>query len=258
MKSTDSCQGAPSLPAAQLLFLKSPSQTEKFDLWPHFEDFAPAQLVHELRFSFLCRILSSSSITPQSLSTMSSLDQVVKSLDLASDHMWKITLDKPAFDTLKTKCSWLSAQVAVHHALQNTVTHLLGPDGSIPVPQGHLTKFINAAYGSLEDVNHQNRSRLGQIRKLGCVPFLLIASTYTPLDIFKMNRTEFDYLMENVDKYLNFNYPSWRWIFRKEIQMALAAMSGLEHVAPLRKSVLASSKLKIRNADVIRISRAGV
>ena len=205
-------------------------------------------------------MVSSSSITPQSLSTMSSLDQVVESLDLASEHMWKITLNKPAFDTLKRKCSWLSAQAAVHHALQNTVTHLLGPDSSTPLPnnQGRLTKFIETAYGSWAHVNQANQSRLGQIRNLDCVPFLFIAVSYTPLDIFKMHRTEFDYLMENVDNYLNSKYPSRRWIFRKEIQMALAATSGLEHVAQLRKSVLASSKLKIQTADVVRISRPGV
>jgi hypothetical protein len=188
---------------------------------------------------------------------MSSLDQVVKSLDLASEHMWKITLDKPAFDTLKRKCSWLSAQVAVHHALQNTVTHLLGPDSSTPLPntQARLTKFIDSVYRSWE---YANEPRVGQIRNLGCESFLLIAVSYTPLDISKMSRTEFDYLMKNVDKYSNSNHPSRRWIFRKEIQMTLAEMSGLEHVAQFRKSVLALSKPKIRNADVIRISRPGV
>jgi SpoVK/Ycf46/Vps4 family AAA+-type ATPase len=36
--------------------------------------------------------------------------------------------------------------------------------------------------------------------------------------------------------------------------MVLAAMSGLGHVAQLRKSVLALSKLKIRNTNVVRIS----
>jgi hypothetical protein len=171
--------------------------------------------------------------------------------------MWKITLDKPAFETLKKKCSWLSAQVAVLHALQNTVTHLLGPDSSTPLPntQARLTKFIDSVYGSWE---HANQSRVDQIRNLGCESFLLIAVSYTPLDISKMGRTEFDYLMENIDKYSNPNYLSRRWIFRKEIQMTLAEMSGLEHVAQFRKSVLALSKLKIRNADVIRVSRPGV
>ena len=77
------------------------------------------------------------------LSIMSSLKQVVKSLDLTSEHMWEITLDKTAFDILKRKCSRLSAQVAVHHALQNTVTHLLESDSSTPLPnaQARLTKF---------------------------------------------------------------------------------------------------------------------
>jgi hypothetical protein len=103
-------------------------------------------------------------------------------------------------------------------------------------------------------MNEASQSRLDRIRNLDCVPFLLIALSYTPLDIFKMHRTEFNYLMENVDKYLNSKYPSRRWIFRLEIQMVLAAISGQEHIAQLRKSVLAVSKLKIRNTNVVRIS----
>jgi hypothetical protein len=186
---------------------------------------------------------------------MEPLEQVVKDLDRASEHMWNITLGKPAFDTLKKKCLQLSAQVGVHHALQNTMTHLLGPNSSAPLPYARLTKFIDSVYGSWEYVN---QPRVGQIRNLGCESFLLIAVSYTPLDISKMSRTEFDYLIENVDKFSNSKHPSRRWIFRKEIQMALAEMSGLEHAAQFRKSVLALSKLKIRNADVIRVSRRGV
>jgi hypothetical protein len=40
--------------------------------------------------------------------------------------------------------------------------------------------------------------------------------------------------------------------------MTLAEMSGLEYITQFRKSVLALSKLKIRNADVIRVSRPRV
>jgi hypothetical protein len=40
--------------------------------------------------------------------------------------------------------------------------------------------------------------------------------------------------------------------------MALAVISSLKYIALLRKSILTSSKLKSRNADMIRISRARV
>lgn len=40
--------------------------------------------------------------------------------------------------------------------------------------------------------------------------------------------------------------------------MTLAEISGLEYVTQFGKSVLALSKLKIRNTDVIRVLRPGV
>ena len=179
---------------------------------------------------------------------MSSLEQLTKSLSLASEHVWEINIDKSAFDTLKRKCSLLSAQIAVHHALQNTVTHLLGPDSSTALPstQGRLTKFIDVVYGNWDHLSETNRSKLQQIRNLDCEPFLLITVSYTPLDIFKMHRTEFQYLMENVEKYLDSKCLSRRWIFRREIQMALATMCNLQHVGSLRKRVLVPSKLKFK------------
>ena len=187
---------------------------------------------------------------------MSTFEQVLASIDLASEHTWNISLDRSAFQILKGKCSRLSAQIAVHHALQNTMTQLLGPDSSTPLPnaQGRLTKFIDTVYRDRDNVNQNNQPRLAQIRKLDCEPFLFVAISYTPLDIFKMHRTEFDCLLENVDEFLKRNCSS-RWIFRKEIQMALAATSDQENVGPLRKSMPNQRHRSTRGAAWLGSSR---
>jgi hypothetical protein len=62
-----------------------------------------------------------------------------------------------------------------------------------------------------------------------------------------MHRTEFDYLVGNALKYWHVKDLPPRWIFRKEIQLAIAGKVDLEEAADFRRSPYSSmhSKTKI-------------
>ncbi|KAG9229066.1 hypothetical protein BJ875DRAFT_475856 [Amylocarpus encephaloides] len=69
--------------------------------------------------------------------------------------------------------------------------------------------------------------------------FLFIAVSYTPLDITKMHRTEFDYLVGNASKFLQVRDLPPKWVFRKEIQIAVAGKADVEKAASFRRKYYA-------------------
>jgi len=170
---------------------------------------------------------------------MSTGEWIFEELDLIGRRLWEISLDSSAFNTLKKKTSRLSAQIAVHQALENAASQLLEPQGSRPLPntQGRLSKFLDTLYGSTDNTGTTTESRWQKIRSLDCATFLFIAVSYTPLEISKMHRTEFEYLIENAQKYLQVKSLPPRWMFRREIQMALAGKAELENIAQFKKGV---------------------
>jgi hypothetical protein len=169
---------------------------------------------------------------------MHTVEWVFEELDLIAEHMWDISLDNSAFSSLKTKILKLSAQIAVHHALENTVTQLRDfGASSLTNAQSRIGKFLEALYGGSDCPNSSDESRWEKLRSLDCETFLLIAASYTPLDIAKMHRTEFDYLIENAPKYLHTQRPPPRWMFRKEFQMAVAAKAELAGMTQFKRSM---------------------
>jgi len=163
--------------------------------------------------------------------------QLLQDLDRISQQVWEICLDDSTFDALRRKSSWLSAQIAVHYALQRTAEQLHEPQNNsfLPVFQGRLSKFIDTVYGT-SDNNPPNETRWQKLRELECTTFLFIAISYTPLDLSKLSRIEFEYLLENAAKYLQVKDLPPRWLFRKEIQVAIAAKADLENISSFRKS----------------------
>jgi hypothetical protein len=169
---------------------------------------------------------------------MSALKQVSESLDLLSRRVWDIWIGDPAYFTLSQKVSRLSAQLAVHHVLRNTIQHLTTQESVIGIPnsRSRLSRFIENAYEKLEYKGRTNEQRWERLRHLDCDAFLLLAVSYTPLDISKMHRTEFDYLVENATQFLQVEALSPRWIFHKDIQLVIAAKVELQGAAEFRKS----------------------
>jgi hypothetical protein len=163
------------------------------------------------------------------------VDQLIQALDKASEQLWETSLDDPAFEILKARCSRLSAQVAVHHALQKTARLILkSPKVSLPNAQSRICKFFDALYSG-EKTNSTLESRWQQLRDLDCKTFLFIAVSYTPLDITKMSRTEFEYLVRNATKYIGTRSLPLDWIFRKEIQLAIVEKSDLPDIRLFKK-----------------------
>lgn len=173
---------------------------------------------------------------------MATTEQLLQDLDSISQRMWDISLDSSAFEPLKKKISTLSAQIAVHHALDNTASQLLEKKGPSTLPiQSRLSKFIETLYRASENLSSTNKSRWQELRSIDCESFLFIAMSYTPLDISKMHRAEFEYLVQHVPKYLQNKELPVRWMFRREVQVALAEKAELENIAQFKKSELSST-----------------
>jgi hypothetical protein len=170
---------------------------------------------------------------------MSAVERVSEGLDLLSQRVWDIRIDDAAFPTLTQKVSRLLAQLSVQHVLQNTVRHLLTQQSvtGLPNTQSRLSKFIENAYGKPDNASKANELRWQRLRNLDCEAFLLLAVSYTPLDISKMHRTEFNYLVENATNFLQVEALSPKWIFHKDIQLAIAAKVELQDAAEFRKSL---------------------
>jgi hypothetical protein len=177
---------------------------------------------------------------------MSTNVQLIQHLDQISEHLWNIDLDDSVFEELKKKCSLVSAQLAVHHALQRTVSHVARHGQSLPVAQSRVCKFFDSLYGNDENGKLSLGSKWQKLRDIDCRTFLLIAVSYTPLEISKMGRVEFDYLVQNAPKYSDMGLLPPEWIFRKEIQLALAEKSDLANLRIFKKRIFIHCLYPIR------------
>jgi hypothetical protein len=177
---------------------------------------------------------------------MSTNKQLLQHLDQISERLWNINLDDSTFEEVKKKFSLLSAQLAVHQALQRTVSHLAQHGQSLPLFfANRICKFLDSLYGDDKNGNSSLDLRRQELRNLDCYTFLLIAVSYTPLEIAKMARVEFEYLVQNTLKYSDMLSPGW--IFRKEIQVALAEKSDLVNLRKFKKRIIDSAVLPYRN-----------
>lgn len=172
---------------------------------------------------------------------MSAVTQIFEALDAISRRIWDVSLDDSASDTIRQKASMLSMQVAVHQALGSTARQLSQPQDSTGLlnAQSRVGKFMDAVYGKPD--SDKNEARWQKLRDMDCVTFLFIGVSYTPLDIIKMHRTEFDYLASNVKKFQQVKALPPKWIFRKEIQVAVAGKADLVGATDFRRSTYVSS-----------------
>ena len=167
---------------------------------------------------------------------MSVVEQMFEDLDALSQRMWHVSLDYSASATLREKVSRLSTQLAVHQALEDTACHLIQPGDSAGLlnAQSRVGKFIDAVYGKPD--RDKNEARWQKLRAMDCTTFLFIGVSYTPLDIIKMHKMEFNYLVDNIAKFLQVRVLPHRWVFRKEIQVAVAAKAELKEANDFRRS----------------------
>ncbi|KND87034.1 hypothetical protein TOPH_08332, partial [Tolypocladium ophioglossoides CBS 100239] len=148
--------------------------------------------------------------------------------------IWDVSGD-PDFATLSEKVSSLHAEIAVHRALELTAQNLQKPT-PLPNAQSRLSKFIDAVYGSGDG---KKEERLQKLRNFPHEGFIFVSISYTPLDITKMSRTEFECLIQTVPVYLRRRNLPQRWIFRDEIQVSLAGKASLKSAAEFRKGYYA-------------------
>jgi hypothetical protein len=154
-------------------------------------------------------------------------------IDLISERLWDISLDKQSFEILRQKVKLLSKQIAVHHTLELTASQLLAPQPSLAaVHESRLSKFMDTVYGDSVDTSDERWSKL---RSVDCQTFLYIAISYTPLEVSKMHREEFKYLLECTSRYLRSKIVPPRWLFSRGIQMTLAGRAHISSTTNLRK-----------------------
>ena len=176
---------------------------------------------------------------------MSVVKQMIDRLDAICQQIWDNSLDDPAFDILRQKSLILSAQIAVHQVLQNTAQQLLEPQHSAV-----LSRILNIDWASSwmfcteNQTMKKNEARWQKLRDMDSATFLFIAVSYTPLDITKMHRTEFDYLVGNASKFLQVRDLPPKWVFRKEIQIAVAGKADVEKAATFRTCSYSSARSK--------------
>jgi hypothetical protein len=80
--------------------------------------------------------------------------------------------------------------------------------------------------------------------------------SYTPLEIIKMYRIEFDYLVGSASKFFHLRALPPKWVFRKEIQIAIAGKADLEEAANFRRSSYSSMRSKKTTSNAARILRS--
>lgn len=181
--------------------------------------------------------------------------EIIESLDRVKQQVWDDSLDDFAFDTLKLKILKLSAQVRVHQVLQNTARYLREPDQHPTFPSIHprLVKFFDTVFRKPD--SERNEVRWEKLRAMNCATFLFIAVSYTPLDITKMSRTEFNYLESNASTFLSKSELSPRWVFRTDIRLLIAEKADLENKesTEFRMSAYSSLYSKTTRSNMARI-----
>ncbi|OJD15994.1 hypothetical protein ACJ73_08922 [Blastomyces percursus] len=165
---------------------------------------------------------------------MASPEEIITQIDGVTERICEVDLDDSAFSKLKDKIACLSARTAVYHSLERPAKHLRNTS-PLPHGNGRFSKFLEALYGKQTKANSAHTLRWQKLRDLSCEPLLLIAIAYTPLDITKMGRVEFECLMNYIEPYLHARPLPEEWIFRREIQMAIAASSDLENISEFRQ-----------------------
>lgn len=166
---------------------------------------------------------------------MYNAEWMFEQLGLIKKHLWNINLDNSVFSRLKTEISELSA---VHHTLESTVRQLHESGAStLTNPQNRIEKFLEALFGASHQPSSANKPRWERLRSMDHETFLLIAASYTPLDVTKMPQTEFRFLIENASEYLHMKPLSPRWMFAREVQMAVAAKAELAGMEQFKRSL---------------------
>ncbi|KJZ70778.1 hypothetical protein HIM_09828 [Hirsutella minnesotensis 3608] len=159
--------------------------------------------------------------------------KILDHLDRISDMIPDMRADAD-FATLSDKVMSLYTALAVYRSLEITAQNL--QNSVLPHAQSRLSKFMDAVYGP-GDVKKEER--LQKLRSFRHEDFIFVSISYTPLDITKMSRAEFDCLVETVPVYLPRRDLPARWIFRDEIQVSIASKASLRNAAEFRKGYYA-------------------
>jgi hypothetical protein len=107
-----------------------------------------------------------------------------------------------------------------------------------------IEKFLKMVYEGEKYPNAVEESRWASLRALDHETFLLIAASYNPTDVIKLNEAEFESLLTIAPRYLS-ELPA-KWLFRKEFQCAVAVHAELGGMAKFKRGM----QVYLSNADL--------
>lgn len=156
---------------------------------------------------------------------------IIDQLRTIPDALFEVNGDD-IFTTLAERLSTLQAEVAVHRALGATLRILQGA-APLTGAQTRLCKFMDAVYTPAKDMKKEERFQ--KLQSFAHEEFILVCISYTPVDLVKMSRNEFDCLLRLVSPFVRRKDFPRRWIFREEFQVSIATKAGLKRAAEFRK-----------------------
>ncbi|CZT07028.1 uncharacterized protein RAG0_12619 [Rhynchosporium agropyri] len=156
---------------------------------------------------------------------MSVFEQILKGLDLISEQLWEDDLDDVALETLAKKTLKVSAQISVLQTLLSTSRGLLASEDS-PGPKTALTRLSKVYKATFVKPSGKFEERWQKLRDIDCETFLFIAISYTDLELTKLNRIEFDYLIDAAREFRTRKQLPSNWMFRRRIRVVINSVAA--------------------------------
>jgi hypothetical protein len=152
-------------------------------------------------------------------------NQLITTLSQVKERIWTTNLGNTDLEILKRLVTELSSELEVHGAFEKTTAWLCetnqGKKGYKKLCAAHKNRIVSIVR-EVHGGGPNKNDRFQALQRLGTIPFMFIAASYTVVDISKMARRTFDRLTEVTPKYISTRSLPSGWILRTEFQVAVA------------------------------------
>jgi hypothetical protein len=152
-------------------------------------------------------------------------NQLITILSQVKERIWTTNLGNTDLGMLKRLVTELSSELEVHGAFEKTTGWLCETNHERKGYKKLCAAYKNRIASTIKEVHGggpNKNDRFQALQRLGAIPFMFIAASYTAVDIKKMARRSFDRLTEVTPKYISTRSLPPGWILRTEFQVAVA------------------------------------